>query len=75
MPRINPEAPSRHPGAGQAGQPQAEVQARSDGGVCLGRTCLSWQADGELSPTDVHLVLERLCLVDVQACQALHDAG
>ena len=40
---------------------------------CLGRTCLAWQADGELSSTDVQLILERLCQVDAQACQALHD--
>lgn len=45
-----------------------------DRGVCLGRTCLAWEADGELSPGDVHLILERLCSVDEQACQALRDA-
>jgi hypothetical protein len=46
-----------------------------DGGVCLGRTCLSWQSNGELSPTDVSLILERLCQVDEQACRVLSDAG
>jgi hypothetical protein len=44
-----------------------------DAGVCLGRTCLAWEADGELRESDVHLILERLCRVDVQACQALQD--
>ena len=37
------------------------VHARSN---CLGQTCLSWQSDGELSPEDRQLVLERLLLVD-----------
>jgi len=27
---------------------------------CLGRTCLKWSADGELSALDLGLVLERL---------------
>ncbi|MFM9101044.1 MAG: hypothetical protein ACKOPS_06760, partial [Cyanobium sp.] len=31
---------------------------------CLGQTCLSWQSDGELSPEDRQLVLERLLQVD-----------
>lgn len=34
---------------------------------CLGRTCLKWQADGELTPLDLRLVLERLALVDQDA--------
>jgi hypothetical protein len=34
---------------------------------CLGQTCLSWQSDGELSPEDRQLVLERLLLVDACA--------
>jgi hypothetical protein len=33
-------------------------------GCCLGRTCMKWAADGELSAFDLHLVLERLALVD-----------
>lgn len=43
--------------------------------TCLGRTCLAWEADGELSQGDVHLILERLCLADAQACQVLHEDG
>ena len=33
---------------------------------CLGRTCLKWGADGELTPMDLLLVLERLSQVDQQ---------
>lgn len=40
-------------------------------GVCLGRTCLAWEADGELRQSDVELILQRLCEVDSQACQVL----
>ena len=31
---------------------------------CLGRTCLKWGADGELSALDLSLVMQRLALVD-----------
>lgn len=31
---------------------------------CLGRTCLKWRADGELTALDLELVLERLAQVD-----------
>jgi hypothetical protein len=31
---------------------------------CLGRTCLKWGADGELSALDLNLVLQRLAQVD-----------
>lgn len=31
---------------------------------CLGRTCLKWGSDGELSPPDLNLVMQRLALVD-----------
>ena len=33
-------------------------------GSCLGRTCLKWSADGDLTPLDLELVLERLAQVD-----------
>ena len=33
---------------------------------CLGRTCLKWGADGELTAQDLSLVLERLAQVDQQ---------
>ena len=32
--------------------------------TCLGRTCLKWGADGELTALDRELVLERLAQVD-----------
>jgi hypothetical protein len=31
---------------------------------CLGRTCLKWGADGELTALDLDLVMDRLALVD-----------
>jgi hypothetical protein len=31
---------------------------------CLGRTCLKWTADGELTSLDLILVLNRLAQVD-----------
>jgi len=41
-------------------------------GTCLGRTCLKWCADGELTALDLSLVMQRLALVDpeVAALQA-----
>ena len=39
---------------------------------CLGRTCLKWGADGELTSVDLHLVLERLARVDPQVT-AVHE--
>lgn len=33
---------------------------------CLGRTCLKWGADGELTAQDLSLVLDRLAQVDQQ---------
>lgn len=34
---------------------------------CLGRTCLQWAQDGELTALDLQLVLERLCEADAAA--------
>ncbi|WP_216900297.1 hypothetical protein [Synechococcus sp. CCY 9618] len=34
---------------------------------CLGRTCMKWRDDGELSELDVELILQRLIAVDEQA--------
>ncbi|MFM8524777.1 MAG: hypothetical protein ACKOCM_04055 [Cyanobacteriota bacterium] len=39
---------------------------------CLGRTCLKWSADGELTALDLSLVMERLAQVD-QDVMALRD--
>jgi hypothetical protein len=33
-------------------------------GTCLGRTCLKWGDNGELTRVDLDLVLERLAQVD-----------
>lgn len=41
---------------------------------CLGRTCLHWAADGELSRLDRDLVLERLAQVD-RDVDALRQRG
>jgi hypothetical protein len=38
---------------------------------CLGRTCLKWGADGELSAVDKQLVLQRLALEDKIASDLL----
>jgi hypothetical protein len=47
-----------HPGHSPAADPAACS--------CLGRTCLHWRADGELTEEDRDLVLRRLRLVDPQ---------
>ncbi|KEF41649.1 MAG: hypothetical protein ER33_10270 [Cyanobium sp. CACIAM 14] len=36
--------------------------------TCMGRTCLTWRTDGELSERDHALILQRLCEADAQAC-------
>jgi hypothetical protein len=38
---------------------------------CLGRSCLKWGDDGELSPLDLQGILERLCAVDDQAASQM----
>jgi len=40
--------------------------------TCLGRTCLKWGADGELTSVDLILVVERLAQVD-QELTPLHQ--
>jgi hypothetical protein len=42
----------------------APVATDWHGSTCLGRTCLKWSADGELTALDLGLVLERLAQVD-----------
>lgn len=39
---------------------------------CLGRTCLKWSSDGELTALDLGLVLEALAQVDPELT-ALHQ--
>jgi hypothetical protein len=42
---------------------------------CLGRTCLHWQPDGELSALDLCLVLDRLALVDAQVLALVESSS
>lgn len=39
--------------------------------TCMGRTCMKWSADGELTDLDLQLILERLGQVDHQMSNAL----
>jgi hypothetical protein len=43
------------------------------GPTCIGRTCLHWGDDGELSDPDYQLIVQRLCRVDLQVSQSLAD--
>ena len=43
------------------------------GSTCIGRTCLHWSNDGELSDPDYQLIVQRLCRVDRQVSQSLAD--
>jgi hypothetical protein len=45
--------------------------AAMDRDTCLGRTCLHWEGSGELSASDLALVLERLALADQDAVAEL----
>jgi hypothetical protein len=40
---------------------------------CLGRTCLKWSVDGELTALDLELVMERLALVDQDVAALRQD--
>ncbi|MFM7456052.1 MAG: hypothetical protein ACKO2W_05635 [Vulcanococcus sp.] len=42
--------------------------------TCLGRTCLKWGVDGELSALDLSLVLERLAQVDSELTRLPQDS-
>ena len=55
-----------------------EGHARPDPEACLGRTCMKWGADGELTDLDFQLILERLGAVDAALGHALaaeHEGG
>lgn len=41
--------------------------------TCLGRTCLKWGIDGELSALDLDVVMERLAQVDQDVAALLQD--
>jgi hypothetical protein len=40
---------------------------------CLGRTCLKWGTDGELTALDLSLVMERLAQVDEEVAALSQD--
>jgi hypothetical protein len=40
---------------------------------CLGRTCLKWGVDGELTALDLALVMERLAQVDQDVASLRQD--
>lgn len=42
---------------------------------CLGRTCLKWSADGELTALDLGLVLARLAQVDEELTGTPQEMG
>ena len=42
---------------------------------CLGRTCLKWTADGELTTLDLSLVLQRLARVDQEVSTITETTG
>lgn len=42
----------------------ADPTITNNASSCLGRTCLKWGVDGELTALDLDLVLERLAQVD-----------
>jgi hypothetical protein len=48
----------------QTPTPPASVTTDWPGTTCLGRTCLKWGDDGDLTSVDLLLVLERLAQVD-----------
>lgn len=51
--------------------PSAPAPKDWTGASCLGRTCMKWRDDGELSDNDAHLILQRLVEVDRQALALL----
>lgn len=42
----------------------ADSKTRHQASTCLGRTCMKWRDDGELTAIDFNLVMERLAQVD-----------
>ncbi|MEB3297139.1 MAG: hypothetical protein VKL23_06355 [Cyanobacteriota bacterium] len=47
----------------------------TDFNTCLGRTCLKWSSDGELTSLDLLLVLERLAQVDQEVSALRTDSS
>ncbi|MEY3544265.1 MAG: hypothetical protein RLZZ106_148 [Cyanobacteriota bacterium] len=42
---------------------------------CLGRTCMKWGANGELTSLDLNLVMARLAEVDQELSGTTDDTG
>ena len=51
--------------------PLGPMAGASDANGCLGRSCMKWGEDGELSPLDLQAILARLSAVDEQASQLM----
>jgi len=49
-----------------------DASSGSEKATCIGRSCLKWGDDGELSAVDMQSILQRLSSVDEQA-SALMD--
>ena len=47
----------------------------TDSSTCLGRTCLKWGPDGELTALGLGLVLERLAQVDQELTAVNQDTA
>ncbi len=58
-----------------SGAPCAPAPGDGTGASCLGRTCLKWRDDGELSDRDAQLILRRLVEVDRQALALLERSA
>ncbi|CAK6690236.1 hypothetical protein [Synechococcus sp. CBW1107] len=52
----------------------AEPTMTMNSSSCLGRTCLKWEADGDLTALDLKLVLERLAQVDAEVAALLQGS-
>jgi hypothetical protein len=48
--------------------PEAQAMRHTS---CLGRTCMKWRHDGELTELDFRLILQRLVEVDAEASELL----
>jgi len=44
---------------------------QASGASCLGRTCMKWSEDGELTDVDVQLILQRLVQADDPNAQTI----
>ncbi len=52
---------------GRSADALGAMAGAADASGCLGRSCMKWGEDGELSPLDLQTILQRLSAVDEQA--------